>query len=146
MVVRGGRGGYVLQGGESPPGRHLQAPESPTERSEVSTSPGSRPRTWLSDYIDAYHAGFGEAPSPVAIKRLARTFKALEVHLPQGDLVARFQRYCRETPLRFYSVEHFANTLPAWKDGAEDREAWKRDPTAPRPGESTDAYITRIAR
>jgi hypothetical protein len=78
----------------------------------------------------------------VAVARVARVFKQLEVSMPRQDLARRYENYCRSTPLRFYSVEHFADTLPAW-DRANGGGA--QDALAQRPGESLDAYAARLA-
>lgn len=72
--------------------------------------------TWLSGYMRAFRAAYGEAPTQQAVKRMARTFKELEADFPREEVEARFRRYCVETTMRFYSVERFAVTFPNWKE------------------------------
>lgn len=139
--VVGGEGGYALQ-------RHRNTKRRTTSKSQPGTAEqreASTPRiTWLSGYIGAYQLGYREAPSPMAIRRMGRAFKELEVAMPREELVTRFARYCTHTPLKYYSVEHFGETLPNWREGGYAQEMAKQDKDAPRPGESTDAYLTRL--
>jgi hypothetical protein len=72
---------------------------------------------------------------------MARTFKDLEIKHPRPEVLRRYVNYLRATPARFYSVEHFSNSWPAWASqsgGADPRDA--------RPGETADDYITRVAK
>lgn len=143
----GGRGGYVLKAGDpSETGTNHREPDSklpnPAERSEAGTSRS----TWVSPYCAAYREIYGEQPTNVMIRRMARTMKQLEAEYPQEEIINRLRRYLSQTHLRFYSVEHFASTFAAWRVGAPDPEAWRHDPTAFRPDETHEAYISRQVR
>lgn len=96
----------------------------------------------MSPYVAAYRAQFGEPLARSAYGRMARVLRQLEDLQPPAEVLLRFTRYLLATPPRYYSVEHFAATFPAWRTGAVD----SADRTAPRPGESTDAYIARLTR
>jgi len=87
-----------------------------------------------------YRDVYGEPPTPRTVKRMARAFKELEARSPRDEIVRRFRNYALATPLRFYSVEHFADTFPAWKDPVPQGRL------DPRPGESPDDYIARVGR
>lgn len=141
----GGRGGYALNGNlpenGTPTGHPNQPDINPAERSEAGTSKS----TWLSVYCTAYREIYGENATQVSVRRMARTFKQLEEEQPRDEVVARFRRYLSQTPARFYSVEHFAASFAGWRNGAHDPDAWKRDPTAFRPGETDEAYIRRTS-
>lgn len=122
-----------------------ESSQATAERSEASTAPESGPRTtWLTGYCTAYERAYGEAPTSLAIKRMARPFKALEVRAPRAECERRFGLYCEATPIRFYSVERFADTWPAWS-GAPAASDWRRDRTLQRPGENLDQYEHRLA-
>lgn len=136
-----GVGGLTSYSEGTPP----QAPKStedpnPTSRSDVST-----PRTtWLTPYIDAYTKHYSERPSPVSIKRMARTFKDMETFFPRAEILQRFTAYLASNPGRYYSVEHFANTYAEWS--VERRTAdRRRDDLTPLPNETTDQYMARVA-
>jgi hypothetical protein len=73
------------------------------------------PSTWLSDYLSGYRKAYGESPTQIAIKRMARVFKQLEEEYPREEVVGRFGRYCKETPIRYYSVERFGDVFAAWR-------------------------------
>lgn len=145
--VVGGRGGSALPPAQSPKSRTATKAETvqkPTERSEVST-PGQPRTTWLSQYCQAYRDVYCEPAPPLAIRRMAKMFKELEVTSPREEVVRRFRHYCAATPSRFYSVEHFATTFPGWKDPVTS-ERTRHDPLEPLPGESGDAYLVRVTR
>lgn len=88
-----------------------------------------------------YARCYGENPSPVAVKRMARTFKQLEVVYPRADVVRRFENYLANTTIRYYSVERFADTYAGWN--LHRREGGDRR-LDQRPGESVDAYAARV--
>ncbi len=137
-LVDGGKGAHVQESSTDLPGNDSKSDRDsiPVERSET----GTTRTTWLTPYYEAFRSAYGEAPTPLAVKRMARAFKELEVATPRPELVRRFGNYLRSTPGRFYSVEHFGDTLPTWKDAAPQSRL------DPRPGESTDDYIARVGR
>jgi len=132
--TNGGKGAHVLESGDDPP--EPAKTIVPTSRSDVSTTR----TTWLTGYYEAYRVAYGEAPTDLSVKRMARTFKTLEIANPRPEVERRFRNYLASTPIRFYSVEHFADTFPGWKDAAPQSRL------DPRPGESTDDYIARVGR
>lgn len=138
---RGGEGGVrTSPTSKSEPDDGTTRPTAgePAERSEATRT------TWLTPPVDDYKRVYGEPPTPIAIKRMARAFKALEVAAPRDEVFRRFGHYLRATPVRFYSVEHFATTFPAWVQAVPPR---KGAPVLdPMPDEDVDAYITRLAR
>jgi len=71
--------------------------------------------TWLTPYLGAYVTAYEEVASKVTIGRMAKTLKLLESDYPPEEVCQRFQRYLAATPVRFYSVERFADTFPAWR-------------------------------
>lgn len=100
--------------------------------------------TWLTPFHDAYEAAYGVKPEPAAMGRMARALKrGVEAH--GADLVARaFRAYLAETPVRFYSIERFAEHPPAAWLGRGDAPAPAS--SDPLPGEDVDAYIARQSR
>lgn len=69
--------------------------------------------------------------------RVGRALKPLVAQHGEADVLQHLTRYLSQIQpheLRFVSVEHFARTYGAWAD-----------PTAVRPGETTEAYIQRLA-
>lgn len=147
-----GRGGYALQQDltQAPTALDLATnteSHSTTERSEERTSPEVYPRTtWLTPRIAAYASAYGEQPSPRTIARMARVFKEMEKSYPRDEVDRRFSIYCAQTLVRYYSVERFADTWPAWKDERVAMNGGRQDFLAERPGESVDAYIARVGR
>lgn len=98
----------------------------------------------MSPYLDVYRKHRSENASPITIKRMARTFKQLEVTSPRDEVVRRFAHYMAATPARFYSVERFADTYPDWKDAGRSESTGGR--LDPLPNETTDQYIQRQAK
>lgn len=133
----GGRGAALINPGTTPTALTPQEGSEPTSRSDVSTGG----KTWLSEYMRVYARCYGENPSPVAVKRMARTFKQLEVVYPRADVVRRFENYLANTTIRYYSVERFADTYAGWN--LHRREGGDRR-LDQRPGESVDAYAARV--
>jgi hypothetical protein len=103
----------------------------------------SQPRvTWLTPYYDAYRAAYREPPTAIALGRMARALRQLEIEWPRNEVARRFRNYLAVTPPRFYSVEHFASSFAAWTSARPSRQ----DPLEPLPDESPDAYIARVSR
>lgn len=102
-------------------------------------------RTWLSPYFSAYRQAYKSEPVGVTVGRMARTLKALEIAHPREEVAAHFKNFCASTPARWFSVEKFCDTYPAWDKQHSNSKA-KGGPPDPEPGESVDAYIVRLAK
>lgn len=139
---RGGRGGSALQSRSDHPTTAQDPPTdgAPASRSEASTAARV---TWLTPYADAFARAYGEPPSAVAIKRMARTCRDLEIQQPRDEVLRRFVIYLAATPARFYSIEHFGNSFQAWRTAGQPAGGTAHDPL---PEEDVDAYIARLAR
>ena len=72
--------------------------------------------TWLSSYLSSYRKAYGENATSLAIKRMGKVFRELELEHPRAEIAQRFLNYCRGTELRYYSAERFAVVFPAWRD------------------------------
>jgi hypothetical protein len=77
--------------------------------------------TWLAPYLRVYQDAYGEPASPQALKRIARGMKQLEGVFARDEIIMRFARYCGATELKWYSVERFAETWPAWAERRHPR-------------------------
>lgn len=74
---------------------------------------------------------------------MARSLKPLVTEHGADEVARRWSHYLTSAEARYVSVPRFAETFGAWT--TPDPDAWKHDKTAPRPGESVDAYIMRLA-
>lgn len=130
------------------PQEHLEtrAPDS-----NPSTEPGKPPaqsagpkgKSWLTPYGDAWKARFG-ANSVPPWGNMARILKPLVATHGDAVVVPRFVNFLAASEVRYVNLWRFQATFDQWETA--DPDAWRHDPTAPRPGESTDAYITRLTR
>jgi hypothetical protein len=145
--ANGGRGAVFKDFDLSVPSTRDTTPISPIEKNGIGAkSIGAKTReTWLSPYLAAYHTAYGAKATVVAIKRMAKTFSELEGEMDRAEVVRRFGHYCHGTPGRFYSVERFAETLPAWTESLPVKAAPGAVPTQ-LPGETGDDYAMRLAR
>lgn len=147
LSTRGGLGGLSLNSESSLPSelplkhrnQESQAGD-PREETENAAAPRT---TWLTPACQHYRLAYGEPPTPVTIHRMARTFKRLEEQHPREEVQRRYGHYVRATPIKFYSVEHFADTWPRWAVAQADE---RRNGDDPYPGESVDSYASRLAR
>mgnify|MGYP001591421463 CR=1 FL=1 len=73
--------------------------------------------TWLSPYLRAYARAFGEPAVAAICGRMAKALRPLEAEYSPDEIAVRFTRYLQATPARYYSVEHFVATFPAWRNG-----------------------------
>lgn len=89
--------------------------------------------TWLTPYWDAWIAQYQGTPNG---NILANAMKPLEEKNGAEEVLRRWKIYLAETPGRFASPKKFAATWADWITSS--------DPTAVRPGETSDQYLARM--
>ena len=106
--------------------------KSPSRQKRV---PGDK--TWLSPFGEAWRNRYGGSPN---WGQLARALKEPVGNLGEVECLRRFKNYLAAVSGQYANVFKFAATLGEWSE-----EKSSRDPTVIRPGESLDAYQTRLA-
>jgi hypothetical protein len=106
------------------------------------TTVGSR-KSWLAPYARAWREAYDGVPP---WGKLAKAFKELLTEHPEADVERNWRHYLGHTPGQFASPTRFAQTYGAWDPAKPNPDAWKHDELLPRPGESVDALIARLAR
>jgi len=141
LDLMGGKGGVVSN-------RILPNIES-SMKGEISKTNQNKPDTifpnrgtWLSPFASAWIARFGKG-SEVPWGRIASAIRNLVIEQGEAEVLRRWRNFLSATSVEYVNPSRFAFTFGAWD--TPDPDAWKRDPTVIRPGESVDAYIARLA-
>jgi hypothetical protein len=100
--------------------------------------------TWFTPYFLAFKEIYGEKPSDASVKMMVRPLRALEREHGAEETLRRYRNYLHSTPKRFYKTAGFAERFVAFKDALPSKVPGMVPD--PEPGESTDAYILRLAR
>ena len=98
----------------------------------------SRYTTWLSPYAAAWKTQYRGTPN---FRFLARYLKPLHDEHGVEKVLAHWEAYLREVPGTYANPGRFAATFGQWDPVAVRAQ---KDPTAPRPGETSDEYIGRM--
>lgn len=137
---RGGGGGTSLTHPETVPdvedgrdGRRKRQRRDPAERRKADT--------WLTPYGEAWAERYGCPLQTVPWGQLARYLKPLHDLHGLELVLARWRNYLSATEARYASPARFAATFGEWDD---PDGASRRDPFAPKPGESVDDYMHRF--
>lgn len=142
----GGRGGCVDFGLSIPRNLGNGQIQNTTSNPSISTNSIStklsRP-TWLSPFGAAWVARFGDGSVP-PWGPMARALAPLVKGHGEGETLRRWTNFLQGSEARFVSPSRFATTFGSWT--TPDPDAWKRDETMIRPGESVDAHLMRLAR
>lgn len=96
-------------------------------------------RTWLSVYGEAWESALGGRPP---WGQLARFVKPLRDAYGEDEVLRRFKIYLADAG-KYASPTRFAQTFGLWKQSPPQSRG---NPLDPRPGESADDYIARVAR
>lgn len=103
-------------------------------------------RTWFTPYYHAFEVAYGEKPTSATIKLTVRMLRSLEREFGAAETLKRYGYYLASTPARFYAAARFAERFVAFREGPiRDKVAAGGVPDT-EPGESVDAYISRLAR
>lgn len=102
--------------------------------------PKTGPPTWLSPYAAAWVARFGAPPK---WGLLARQLRPLHDEHGAEKTLRHWKHFLQRSTAEHVNPERFKVTFGVW--ATADPDAWKHDQTLPRPGESVDAMIARLA-